>query len=129
MSFHGSGFSANYLEVGGKVCRLCHLYDLRSPFCLLPSALNAVDEIEVLCTPQDTALMYAVANAIASIPGLVLPAVGLYLMRKTNSYLPLFAGCGAITMLAGVYFNAVASVQPARELLALSDKAAGKRSA
>ena len=43
MSFHGSGFSANYLEVGGK----------------------------------DTALMYAVANAIASIPGLVLPSVGL----------------------------------------------------
>ena len=72
--------------------------------------------------------MYAVANAIASIPGLVLPPVGLYLMRKTNSYLPLFAGCGAITMLAGLYFNAVASVQPARELLALTDEARNKRS-
>jgi|EP01043_Picozoa_sp_COSAG02_P002697 hypothetical protein len=72
--------------------------------------------------------MYAVANAIASIPGLVLPPVGLYLVRKTNSYMPLFAGCGTITMLAGLYFNAVASVRPARELLAISDEATGKRS-
>ena len=100
---------------------------LPSPFCVLLSVLNA-KEIEVLCAPQDTALMYAVANAIASIPGLVLPPVGLYLLRKTNSYMPLFAGCGVITMLAGAYFNAVASVQPARELLALSDKPAGKHS-
>ena len=74
--------------------------------------------------------MYAVANAIASIPGLVLPPVGVYLMRKTNSYMPLFAGCGTITMLAGLYFNGVASVRPARELLAVSDQvvAASKRS-
>eukprot|EP01052_Picozoa_sp_SAG31_P018184 SAG31_NODE_1276_length_9044_cov_10.002236_7_plen_75_part_00 len=71
--------------------------------------------------------MYAVANAIASIPGLVLPRVGLYLLRKTNSYLPLFAGCGTITMLAGLYFNAVASVRPARELLAIADETKGKR--
>ena len=65
--------------------------------------------------------MYAVANAIASIPGLVLPTVGLYLMRKTNSYMPLFAICGSITMLAGLYFNATASTRPARELLAERD--------
>ena len=84
MSFHGSGFSANYLEVGGK----------------------------------DTALMYAVGNSIASIPGLVLPSVGLLLVKRSGSYVPLFGGCGLLTLLAGLYFNATASVRPARELLA-----------
>ena len=83
-SFHGSGFSANYLEVGGK----------------------------------DTALMYAVGNSIASIPGLVLPSVGLLLVKRTGSYLPLFGGCGLLTFLAGLYFHATVSVRPARELLA-----------
>ena len=33
-------------------------------------------------------------------------------MRRTKSYMPLFAGCASITMLAGLYFNAVADVQP-----------------
>ena len=83
MSFHGSGFSANYLEVGGK----------------------------------DTALMYAVGNAIASIPGLMLPSVGLLLLRKTGSHVALFGGCAMVTMLAGLYFQVTASVRPARELL------------
>jgi len=35
-----------------------------------------------------------------------------FLMRRTKSYMPLFAGCASITMLAGLYFNAVADVRP-----------------
>eukprot|EP01050_Picozoa_sp_SAG11_P002073 SAG11_NODE_100_length_16863_cov_12.374911_15_plen_511_part_00 len=84
MCLHSSGWSANYLEVGGK----------------------------------DTALMYSVGNALASIPGLMLPPLGFWLLRRTNSWLPLFGFSAGCTMLAGLWFNASASLTTGRELLA-----------
>ena len=83
-SLQGSGYSANYYEVGGP----------------------------------DTALLYAVGNALASIPGLVLPPLGLLIFTRTGSYFPLFGLCAAITMSTGLLFQRVASLSSGRELLA-----------
>ena len=89
--------------------------DLSSP-CALPVTSQPFDtqtcQGKSLCALPFTSQPF---DTDTSFPGQV------YLLRKTSSYLPLFAGCGALTLLAGLYFHAVASVQPARELLALSD--------
>eukprot|EP01051_Picozoa_sp_SAG22_P008441 SAG22_NODE_641_length_8235_cov_9.502704_7_plen_158_part_00 len=90
---NGSGYSPNYLEVGGP----------------------------------DTALMYAVGNAIASIPGLALPPLGLALLRVSGgSWMPLFGGCAAFTLGTGVWFHQVASLRNGRELLAERSRERGK---
>ena len=90
--------------------------------------------------------MYAVGNALASIPGLVLPPLGVYLARAANgSWTPLFGMsrdvcttshfswqvvkfsevvsfvvglCSAITMVTGIAFHQTASLTSGRELLA-----------
>ena len=65
--------------------------------------------------------MYAVGNAAASVPGMVLPPLGLLLMKWSGgSWLPLFALCGAITMATGGAYHHSASVTPGRELLQLA---------
>lgn len=82
---HGSGFLANYLEVGGP----------------------------------DVALMYAIGNALASVPGMILPPLGLTLMRRFNgSWLPLFGLTAAFTLGSSFWFNLDASIRPGRDLLA-----------
>lgn len=91
-SLQGSGYSANYYEVGGP----------------------------------DTALLYAVGNALASIPGLVLPPLGLLIFTRTGSYFPLFGLCAAITVSTGLLFQRVASLSSGRELLAERGRAGRK---
>lgn len=84
LAIHGSGWSPNYYEVGGK----------------------------------DTALMYGVGNAAASIPGMVLPPLGLLLMRLSRgSWLPLFGFCAAVTAATGALFHQYAECTTGRELL------------
>eukprot|EP01051_Picozoa_sp_SAG22_P018304 SAG22_NODE_3043_length_1995_cov_1.829114_1_plen_113_part_00 len=78
---------------------------------------------------KDTAIMYAVGNALASVPGMVLPPLGLWLMRKTGSYMPLFGITGAVTLLTGLWYYAVASVSAGRELLAAGRRPCTRRRA
>ena len=67
----------------------------------------------------DVALMYAIGNALASIPGMILPPLGLALMRRFNgSWLPLFSLTAACTLGSSFWFNLDASIRPGRELLA-----------
>ena len=54
------------------------------------------------CRDTVDALQYAVGNALASIPGLALPPIGLALLRLTGSWLPLFGGCAALTLGTGI---------------------------
>ena len=55
------------------------------------SALNSDSPNYFEVGGPDTAIMYAVGNALASIPGLVLPPLGVYLARVANgSWTPLF---------------------------------------
>lgn len=65
----------------------------------------------------------------ASVPGLVLPPLGVILARAANgSWTPLFSICAAITMVTGVGFYKTASLTSGRELLAQRAEATAARS-
>jgi hypothetical protein len=68
---------------------------------------------------EDTALLASVANSLANIPAITVPATGLALQTLSNgSWLPQFALGAGLQSLTAVLWLRYCSVTPAQELLA-----------
>ena len=82
---------------------------------------------------EDTAIMNAIANNLANIPGFLAPIAGAMLRArrtpdgKPGSLMPLFAFSAFFQLLGGLSFGLCASVRPAREILAERDSAKAKK--
>ena len=67
---------------------------------------------------KDTALLASVSNSLAQIPAIVVPALGLWLRRRTGSWVPQFAWVAAFEALMGLMWLRFCSCTNAREQLA-----------
>ena len=67
---------------------------------------------------RDTAMINAVGNTFANIPGIIAPGLGLFLLQRTGSWVPLFWLTAALQCLTGLVFGKLASISDARTLLA-----------
>jgi hypothetical protein len=67
---------------------------------------------------RDTAMINAVGNTFANVPGIVAPGLGLFLLQWTGSWRPLFWLTAALQCLTGLAFGKLASISDARTLLA-----------
>ena len=65
-------------------------------------------------------MINAVGNTFANLPGVVVPGLGLWLLRLTGSWQPLFCLIAAVQCVTGLVFGRVASVSDARALMAES---------
>ena len=74
---------------------------------------------------RDTAMINAVGNTVANVPGILAPALGLWLLQRTGSWLPLFWLTAALQCLTGLAFGGLASLSDARTLLATARSCAG----
>eukprot|EP01051_Picozoa_sp_SAG22_P000662 SAG22_NODE_19_length_32182_cov_39.206963_19_plen_229_part_00 len=66
----------------------------------------------------DTAILMAVGNTLASIPGMVIPPLGVYLKRRTGSWIPLFSLAAAVQFVAAGMYSKDCSLEPARDIVA-----------
>jgi hypothetical protein len=55
---------------------------------------------------------------VANIPGIVVPALGLWLRRRTGSWHALFVLTAALQLTTGMVFGRLAALEDARTLLA-----------
>ena len=63
---------------------------------------------------EDVGLLKAVGNTIANAPGVILPALGVFLRRQFNgSWMPLLGLVGTFQLVAGVLYATHASLEPA----------------
>jgi len=67
---------------------------------------------------SNTAVLSGVGNVCASIPGLVLPALGVALRQRFNSWSPIFVLAAAVMLLSGQVYSRHSSVEPAEDTLA-----------
>ena len=100
----------------GTACALCWFGAARTPLgaacgLMLKEASSlcygtgvAVNYLEV--GGQNTALLKAVGNTLANVPGWLIPLAGVWLRRLTpsGSWLPLFCGSAALHVVAGLHF-------------------------
>jgi glutaredoxin len=76
---------------------------------------------------EDTAIMNAIANNLANVPGFLSPIVGAWLRARPTvgggpgSLMPLFVFSALFQLCAGLSFGMFASIVPAREILAARD--------
>lgn len=63
-------------------------------------------------------MINAVGNTVANIPGIIAPGLGLLLLQRTGSWLPLFWLTAALQCATGLAFGRLASLSDARTLLA-----------
>jgi len=68
---------------------------------------------------RDTAMINAVGNTFANIPGIIAPGLGLFLFQWTGSWMPLFWLTAALQCATGLAFGKLASTSDARSLLAV----------
>lgn len=73
---------------------------------------------------RNTAMLSGVGNVFASVPGLVLPAIGVALKRRFDSWAPIFVLASAVMLASGQVYWRHCSLEPAEETLALLDQAA-----
>ena len=67
---------------------------------------------------RDSALLWAISNPLANIPGLVAPIVSAFWTRRLGSFqFPLFFTAALMQLSAGFFFMRFASATPAREIL------------
>ena len=67
---------------------------------------------------RDSALLWAISNPLANIPGLVAPIVSAFWARRLGSFqFPLFFTAALMQLSAGFFFVRFASATPAREIL------------
>lgn len=67
---------------------------------------------------KDTAMINAVGNTVANLPGIIAPGLGLFLLQRTGSWQPLFWVTAVLQFLTGLAFGRLASLSDARTLLA-----------
>lgn len=65
-----------------------------------------------------TAVLSAVGNVFASVPGLVLPLVGVALRQYFGNFKPIFMLAGAVMLVSGHFYGAHCSVESAEDTLA-----------
>jgi hypothetical protein len=66
---------------------------------------------------QDTAVLTSVSNSLAQIPAVVVPALGLWLRKRTGSWVPQYAWVAAFQAVTGLLWLRFCSCTPAREQL------------
>lgn len=64
---------------------------------------------------KDTAVLMAVGNTLATIPGMIAPPLKLWLMRLTGSWMPLFSLAAAWQVAAAIFYAHCISLRPARD--------------
>ena len=72
---------------------------------------------------EDTAILSSVCNGIAQAPAFIVPALALWLRRRTGSWLPQYAYVAALQFCCGLLWLRNCSCTPAREQLAEMRKA------
>ena len=99
---------------------------------LTTAGLPLLDSLRITRdTLGNTAMMNAISNCAANVPGFVTPIVGAVLRSRTTpdgrpgSLMPLFIFSSAFQLLAGLSFGCFASMTPAREILAARDAHGG----
>lgn len=76
---------------------------------------------------EDTAIMNAIANNLANVPGFLSPLIGAWLRSRPTadgspgSLMPLFLFSAIFQLMAGYSFGLFASIIPARDILAARD--------
>ena len=68
---------------------------------------------------RDVATLSSVANTLANVTGLVVPFIGVGLLQRFNSWVPLLAIAAALKLVAGFWLSAAMSTQDGREQLRL----------
>ena len=63
---------------------------------------------------------------MGNVPAALSPAVGIWMVRKTGSWVPFFGGIAVFNLLACLSFGKYASLTEARDLLAIRDQKAKK---
>ena len=71
----------------------------------------AVNYLEV--GAANTALLKAVGNTMANVPGLLIPIVGVALRKATGAWMPLFCMSASLHLVAGAHFMWRGAVKPA----------------
>ena len=163
--FHGSGANASYLEVSRRRRRRRQYSPTMVSSIIPPARANAARGVVTTARPvqvggQDTAILMAVGNTLASIPGMIIPplgkdtalllcfhcpvfskpsafhcasavslpntaacgaAAGVWLKRRTGSWIPLFSLAAAVQFVAAAMYGRDCSLEPARDQIPDSD--------